>query len=1355
MKKILIVLILLPLNALFALAEIVELNNSEEPISVEILSSDLQRTVIKYSVNSYLFDKITIDGKQYSLMQKLRKESMILEKGYPQLPRVNRSIIISDDGVVGYEIISSKYIEINDIDIAPSKGILLRTIDPNKVPYEFADVYTVNSFYPAELVTIREPFILRDYRGVNIELNAFQYNPVTRTLKIYTDVTIEIEKKSPGGENVFNRTVPLTSIDPQFDKIYRARFENYSLLDYPPLLESGGMLIICYDDFIEEMTPFVDWKIQRGISTDIVPVSEAGANPDQIKTYIRNSYLSSDLTYVLFVGDAAQIPTFSENNDSDPVYSLLAGNDNYPEIFVGRFSAENSEQLQTQIDRTINYERFPDPAGEWYSEGLVIGSITGPFPEHNNEYDFTHMTNIAYKLLNHSYTQVDSSYEPWCTMQGTLDIINDGRSILFYAGHGGPEGWGTSGISTAEVFDLVNTNMLPHVNSVACNTGQFVQYTCLGESWLRATHEITGEPTGGIGFYGSVEGMTGAPPLDMQDEAIDLLVADSMFTLGGICFSGSMLMIDNYGLTGAWEFKNLTVFGDPSVSLRGGSPFEPIVAHNPLINVGASSLDLTVVSSSVPVRGAMVCGMNEEVYATGITNASGQTSLLFNPPISQTGTLNLTVSGGDMIPYIVEIDIVDSNSAFVVYSDHEIQDDLTGNNNGQLDYSETVELGVTLANEGTESALNISAIITTENPLVTISRDSIFIEEILAGGNIVTDRAFEFTTGSELNNNDPVIFTLTVSDELQTWESTFSIPVHAPEIVFSSLIIDDSGGGNGDSLLSAGESADLIVSFVNAGSLTGEDISAVLTCANPMISINTGIYEIGEILSGSLERAVFNVSAGPLFYPPGSAVDFSVNVTGALGYTEETGFMISVGSIVNAPTGPDLYGYYAYDQSDPPALPQYQWVELVPDSGGTGQRVPFTLLDEVYYLELPFAFQYYGVVYDSLTVSTKAYLTMGVCDELDYTASNIPDPDGPPAMIAACWCDLDPVGTTVGGDAGGVWYKYDERIHALVIQYNYAPMYAGEDHATFEILILDPEYYPTTTGDGQIKMQFKDPFDSAPVCGIENQTEDVGLLYGMGTYFPLTSAPIVSGTAILFTTSASSPQISITMTPASTPIIIPADGGSFDFSVQIENDGINTIIFDAWFDVILPDSSIHSPILCKEGLFLDPGLNMLRSLTQTVPASAPAGEYVYQGHVGIYPDAVFSGDCFPFEKSAGDGSEGKFTGWILSGWDGFDEFADIQIPDSYALHQNYPNPFNPSTFIKYDLPYQSRVKLEIFNILGQKVVTLIDGSQTTGYKSVRWNADRLASGMYIYQIKAESLDGKEKYSSIKKMVLIK
>ncbi|MDP4192654.1 MAG: T9SS type A sorting domain-containing protein, partial [Bacteroidota bacterium] len=91
----------------------------------------------------------------------------------------------------------------------------------------------------------------------------------------------------------------------------------------------------------------------------------------------------------------------------------------------------------------------------------------------------------------------------------------------------------------------------------------------------------------------------------------------------------------------------------------------------------------------------------------------------------------------------------------------------------------------------------------------------------------------------------------------------------------------------------------------------------------------------------------------------------------------------------------------------------------------------------------------------------------------------------------------------------------------------------------------------------------------------------------------------------------------------------------------------------------------------------------------------------------------------------------------------------IESPKDYELAQNYPNPFNPSTSIKYSIPQNSMVSLKVYDILGKEVASLVNEQKSAGSYEVNFNANSLAAGMYIYELKAGN------YSQTKKMMLIK
>ncbi|MDR3666439.1 MAG: T9SS type A sorting domain-containing protein, partial [Ignavibacteriaceae bacterium] len=99
--------------------------------------------------------------------------------------------------------------------------------------------------------------------------------------------------------------------------------------------------------------------------------------------------------------------------------------------------------------------------------------------------------------------------------------------------------------------------------------------------------------------------------------------------------------------------------------------------------------------------------------------------------------------------------------------------------------------------------------------------------------------------------------------------------------------------------------------------------------------------------------------------------------------------------------------------------------------------------------------------------------------------------------------------------------------------------------------------------------------------------------------------------------------------------------------------------------------------------------------------------------------------------------------------------SDIAVPKEFILSQNYPNPFNPSTKIDYQLPVDSKVVMEVFNIAGQKVSELVNKEQSAGYYTIDFGTSKLASGVYIYRLAAVDKSTGHNFSSIKKMILLK
>ena len=330
---------------------------SEEPqkAGIHLISSDITSSVIEFQIKGFYLKPVQTPRGIENIVE-VGNSSRILAAGAPDLPKLTASVIIPDEAMMGIRILSSSYTDYTGIEVAPSKGNFTRDIDPASVPYTYGPEYQSNHFFPQTEGELREPYILRDFRGQTLIVYPFFYNPVTKVLRVFSELRVEIYKIGDHGLNPYLRKTPQIKIQQEFSQVYQKQFLNYNPTDYTPLPDFGKMLVICYPDFMASMQPYVDWKNSIGIPTEMVNVATIGSTSAVIKNYIVNYYNTNTLTFVLLVGDGPQIPTNTGSGlggPSDNAYGYIVGNDHYIDVFIGRFSAENVAHVQTQVSRTL------------------------------------------------------------------------------------------------------------------------------------------------------------------------------------------------------------------------------------------------------------------------------------------------------------------------------------------------------------------------------------------------------------------------------------------------------------------------------------------------------------------------------------------------------------------------------------------------------------------------------------------------------------------------------------------------------------------------------------------------------------------------------------------------------------------------------------------------------------------------------------------------------------------------------------------------------------------------------------------------------------------------------------------
>lgn len=569
-------------------------------IKANILESNSSVIRVEYNFGGLYQEDIKINGNVYANLSSPGLNS-IMEKGNPQLPTYHNSIVIPDNAMMNYKVLEQDYYEISTKAIMPSKGHFTRDIDPNSIPYTFNDIYKQDSWFPANNIDLKEPYIVRDLRGMTIQFNPVQYNPQKGILRIYKKFVIELfQDFSRTVVNPLVRTSPLYGVSSEFAGLYRSMFMNYGIgaTRYDSIAEPGRMLVICPTAYMSAITPFVQWKQQRGLTvlTAEYPTTTGSGNT-AIKNYIQNLYNEPQkITYVILVGDVGDIPTLNgqyESAPSDPCYVKLQGTDAYPDAFISRISCQSAANVSYVVQKLIKFERDIEFGATWFSKGTGIG---GPDVGGTPSYaDSIRMNWIRDTLMMHGFTQVDKVNGPVATAQTLINVLNEGRYVLNYIGHGSGTSWSNTGFGTSNAYQLANGWKNPFLIDVACLNGNFTLNECLAEALLRAGD--LENPKGVSSAFASSTNASWVPPCDMQTHAIYLFAHQYRKSAGAIMFFGVMKAMDLWGGStgeGLKIMEQYNIFGDCSLLLTRGAPLGPSISHNQLPNTENLSGPYTV-----------------------------------------------------------------------------------------------------------------------------------------------------------------------------------------------------------------------------------------------------------------------------------------------------------------------------------------------------------------------------------------------------------------------------------------------------------------------------------------------------------------------------------------------------------------------------------------------------------------------------------------------------------------------------------------------------------------------------------------------------------------------------------------
>ncbi|HPB24628.1 MAG TPA: C25 family cysteine peptidase [Bacteroidales bacterium] len=611
--------------------------------------------------------------------------SPLYDAGKPQLPVYSNLIEIPYGAEIQINIIS--YNE-QDIDlgstgimqkIMPSQPSVSKSADPSEIPFYYDRVaYQTNAFTQAEMVTVERSGIMRGVQFANITVAPLRYNPVTNMLKVYNDLVFEVVFKHP--DIALTEQMKAKYYSPYFETSlnkminHTAPATKDALSKYPI-----KYVIISLSSFESALKPFVYWKRQKGFNV-IEKYYTSAPTTSTVQTYIQGLYDAGTAndpapTFVLLVGDVAQIPTYSDNSSlgthkTDLYYFTMDGSgDNIPDIYYGRFSATTTTHVTNQVNKTLQYEKYTMPKKTYMDTVVMVAgnddSYDLTYGNGQINYGTTNYFNAAHGIYAHAVLGPNNTEA--IAGANMRAMLYKGVGYANYTAHCGSSGWSEPGFSTTQIASMYNTDKYGLMVGNCCQSNTFNDTECFGEALLRAYPN-----KGAVGYIGGSNYSYWNEDYYWGVGARSSIVANPTYTASALgaydCIFhdhgesktswaytndqmryAGLLAVQASSSSSAyklyyWEIYHL--MGDPSVMNYFSVPDPLTVSYTSPQNVGITSLVVNTEEDALVALSTAGVLLDAELAPAG-----GVTTLNFNA-ITQPDTLDVVITKQNKQPYI-------------------------------------------------------------------------------------------------------------------------------------------------------------------------------------------------------------------------------------------------------------------------------------------------------------------------------------------------------------------------------------------------------------------------------------------------------------------------------------------------------------------------------------------------------------------------------------------------------------------------------------------------------------------------------------------------------------------------------
>ena len=681
-----------------------------------------------------------------------------------------------------------------------------------------------------------------------------RYVPATGKVSYAKSVTVTVEvtaSKSDRSNKVWmtpevEKRVERLAQNPEAVKAYKTRART--------VLPSYDILVITPEQWVSHFDEYVEFYQARGLRThvtaleNILPNFEGRDDAEKVRAYISQEYENEGIMMVLLGGDSNVVPwralycnVYDEEVDNLPAdmyFVCLDGtwddnnnglwgepgeDDLLPELAVGRMPFNNETQFNNMMHKTLEYQSNPvlgefrtvilggEHLGDGYYGSTDLERIIGT----SNDFDYTTIgVPEDYDFVKYYATNTVN----WSGATFRKIINATGGQYIHHVGHantGTVAGWDVMAMSDASFAQLdgVHHNY-NFFHSHGCVCGDFT-HTCILE---RMVNIATGfVAVTGNSRYGWYQPWGDGMAAHLHREFVDAYYHDRLPYIG-TAFVEMKIMTAPYvdwDPCMRWNDYDLNILGDVAVCPWLDEPFRPEVSYASALTLGTTSMPVTV-SKNGEAQSNFRCSIfhGDDLIAFGETDENGVAEIMFSEALNVADSLKLIITGPNAYPQTINILGIDNSTAFVYPQSTDIH--------GDFIFGRNISMDVDFKNAGTVDANNVTATLSTSSNFVTLSKSTVDVGTVNAGGSVTITEAFDIVVANDIPDGAYIDFVMTCTDGTNVWNRDIFFQAVAPVLNINELSYEEASG-NMNGFLDPGEIFSIVVRGNNTGHYVAEN----------------------------------------------------------------------------------------------------------------------------------------------------------------------------------------------------------------------------------------------------------------------------------------------------------------------------------------------------------------------------------------------------------------------------------------------------------------------------------------------------------------------------------------------------